>query len=102
MNNDLLTQVYKELEENKKIVESGKINGIPFSFEQLQDAIPIIKRGQYHLITAKTKHSKSQIANKLFVFDTLFYAFEHPELVTPKILYFNCKTRFYLQHKNNV
>lgn len=89
MNNDLLTQVYKELEENKKIVESGKINGIPFSFEQLQDAIPIIKRGQYHLITAKTKHSKSQIANKLFVFDTLFYAFEHPELVTPKILYFN-------------
>lgn len=89
MKEDLLAQVYKELKENKKIVEEGKINGIPFPFEQLQDAIPIIKRGQYHLITAKTKHSKSQLANEMFVFHTLFYAFSHPEHIVPKILYFN-------------
>ena len=57
MKDDLLTQVYQELEENKKAVEEGKINGIPFPLEQFQDCIPIIKRGQYHLITAKTKHS---------------------------------------------
>lgn len=86
---DLLEQVYTELKENKQAVEEGKINGLPFPYEQLRDAIPIIKRGQYHLITAKTKHSKSQLSNELFVFNTLFYAYTHPDLVTPTILYFN-------------
>ena len=85
----LLDKVYKELEENKRNIEEGKINGIPFPFEPLQDCIPIIQRGQYHLITAKTKHSKSQIANYIFVFHVLFYAYKHPEHIIPKILYFN-------------
>lgn len=89
MNDDLLAQVYTEIEENKKAVEEGRINGIPFPFEQLQDAVPIIKRGQYHLVTAKTKAGKSQIASYIYVYNTLFYAYFHPELVTPKILYFN-------------
>ena len=56
MSEDLLTEVYNEIEENKRTVEEGNINGIPFPYKALQDAIPIIKRGQYHLITAKTKH----------------------------------------------
>lgn len=86
---DLLEQVYTELKENKQAVEEGRINGIPFPYEPLQDAIPIIKRGQYHLITAKTKHSKSQFANDTFIFNTLFYAYNHPEYIVPTFLYFN-------------
>lgn len=85
----LLDKVYKLLEENKTNIEEGRINGIPFPFEQMHDCIPIIQHSDYHLVTAKTKHSKSQLSSFIFVFHVLFYAYEHPELLRVKFLYFN-------------
>lgn len=55
--NSLLERVYNLLEENKINIEEGRINGIPFPFEPMQDCIPIIQHSDYHLVTAKTKHS---------------------------------------------
>jgi hypothetical protein len=85
----VLEKIYKELRENKKNIENGNINGIPFPLEQFRDCIPIIQKKQYHLITAKQKNGKSQIANYIFVFQVLLYAYNNPDLITPKILYFN-------------
>ena len=85
----LLDKVYSKIEENKRNIEEGKINGIPFPFPKLRNSIPIIQKGFYFLLTAKTKHSKTQIANYIFVYHVLMYAYKHPEFVIPKILYFN-------------
>ena len=85
----LLDRVYKELEENKRNIEEGKINGVPFPLEQFRDCIPIIQKKQFHLLTAKQKNGKSQIANYVFVYHVLMYAYEHPEFIVPHFLYFN-------------
>lgn len=86
---DLLSRVYAELEENKRNIEEGKINGIPFPLEQFRSYVPIIRKKQFHLVTAKQKHGKSQITNYIFVYHTLLYAYQHPEFIDPYILYFN-------------
>lgn len=54
--NELLDSVYNILKTNKETIESGRINGIPFPFKQMHDCVPILQHGDYHLITAKTKH----------------------------------------------
>ena len=52
----LLDRVYKDLEENKRNIEEGKINGVPFPLEQFKDCVPIIQKKQFHLLTAKQKN----------------------------------------------
>ena len=84
-----LDNVYALLKENKKNIEEGRINGIPFPIPQFSDCYPLIKQGQYILISSITKGSKSQFTNYAFIFETLFYAMEHPDLVRAKFLYFN-------------
>lgn len=84
-----LDNVYELLRTNKQNIEEGKINGIPFPVEQLHSAYPLIKQGQYILISSITKGAKSQFTNYAFVFETLFYAMKHPDLLRVKFLYFN-------------
>lgn len=85
----VLENVYEILETNKKNIEEGKINGIPFPISIFKPIFPVIKQGQYHLVSALTKHSKTQFVNYTFIFHSIFYAFEHPELIRLKVLYFN-------------
>lgn len=84
-----LENVYEILETNKKNIEEGRINGIPFPIQSIRPVFPIIRQGQYHLCSALTKHGKTQFACNAFVFHSVFYAFEHPELMRLKIMYFN-------------
>lgn len=84
-----LDNVYQLLRTNKQNIEEGRINGIPFPIEQFRSVYPLIKQGQYILVSSITKGAKSQFTNYAFLFETLFYAMEHPELVRVKFLYFN-------------
>lgn len=84
-----LNNVYELLKTNKQNIEEGRINGIPFPIEQFHSAYPLIKQGQYILISSITKGAKSQFTNYAFVFETIFYAMQHPDLLRVKFLYFN-------------
>lgn len=84
-----LDNVYELLRTNKQNIEEGKINGIPFPIEQFHSAYPLIKQGQYILISSITKGAKSQFTSYAFLFETLFYAMAHPDLLRVKFLYFN-------------
>lgn len=84
-----LDNVYQLLRTNKQNIEEGRINGIPFPIEQFRSVYPLIKQGQYILISSITKGAKSQFTSYAFLFETLFYAMEHPDLVRVKFLYFN-------------
>lgn len=74
-------------EENKKIVESGGHNHVPFyGFNKLQNYIPGIVPGIMYKITSHMGVGKTQIAKFLFCYQTLAYALKYN--LNFKIIYF--------------
>ena len=81
-------EVIDKLEERRKNAMRGGVNCIPFPFERFRTEIPGIEQEQYVIITANTKVGKSQLANYLYLYSALDYAFEHPERCSVHIIYF--------------
>lgn len=74
---------------NRKRMLSGKLNGYPFPIESFQTEIPVIEQGFYCVVTGQTKASKSKFTNYVFVYAPLMFAYQHPEIMRVKILYWN-------------
>ena len=81
-------EVIDKLEERRKNAMRGGVNCIPFPFERFRTEIPGIEQEQYVIITANTKVGKSQLANYLYLYNALDYAFEHPDRCSVHIIYF--------------
>ncbi len=81
-------EVIDKLEERRKNAMRGGVNCIPFPFERFRTEIPGIEQEQYVIITANTKVGKSQLANYLYLYSALDYAFEHPDRCSVHIIYF--------------
>lgn len=77
------------LERRRNNILMGKVNCIPSPFARFNDDFVGIERGKITIITANTKVGKTQLANYLFVYNALFYAFQNPDKVRLKIMYFN-------------
>lgn len=82
------TAVLENLEKRRLNALNGGVNCIPFPFTRFQNEIPGIEQGQYILVTANQKVGKSQLANYLYVFHALDYAYEHPDQCSVHIIYF--------------
>ena len=80
--------VIDNLEERRKNLMRGGVNCIPLPFERFRSEVPGIEQGQYVVITANQKTGKTQIANYLYLFKTLDYAFEHQDRCSVHIIYF--------------
>lgn len=74
-------------ERKRRIVEGG-VNCIPSPFPNFRNDYPGVEQGKYYLVSGAAKSAKTQIANLLFVYNPLLYAYEHPEQVKLKIFYF--------------
>ena len=72
-------KILDNLKERKQRVESGKYNCLPFPFERFRIFFPGIEQGQFLLVTANEKVGKSKFSDFLFVYETIFFAIEHPE-----------------------
>lgn len=83
----LIQRVLKTAEERRERILSGKVNCIPSPFKTFRYDFPGVELGTYYLVSGASKASKSKIANFLFLFNTILYAYEHPELVRLKIFY---------------
>lgn len=79
--------VYENLVKRRERVLSGKYNCIPFPFPRFRASFPGIEQGKYIIVTANQKVGKSKFADKMFVYDPIFFAMSHPELKV-KVLYF--------------
>lgn len=76
------------IEEQKNNIEDGKINGIPFAIKEVRKELPCITRGSFVGITAGSKGAKTQLMNNIIIFNSILYAYEHPDLLRVKILFF--------------
>ena len=66
---------------------SGLYNCIPFPFPRFKIFLPGTQMGKYIICTANQKVGKTKFCDFVYVYETLFFIMEHPE-VRVKILYF--------------
>ena len=82
-------EIIQHLAERRQRVLDGKVNCIPSPFPRFSRDFVGIEKKKYYCITANTKIGKTQIANYIFVYHAIMYAYEHPEQVRVKIYYYN-------------
>ena len=85
---ELVNRVLKSLEARRQNILNGNINCIPSPFKRFSEDFPGIEQGKYYLISASTKVGKTQLANYLFLYNSVMYAYKHPDKVALRILYF--------------
>lgn len=79
--------VMNYLKERKKRAESGKYNCIPWPFKRFKEFLPGTEMGKYIIVTANQKVCKTKFCDFVFVYETIFFLMEHPE-VKVKMFYF--------------
>lgn len=79
----------KQIKENKKIVDNGGFNLIPFhkSFPKLSKFVPGLIRGVQYKILSYTGIGKSKLLKKLFIHEPFRFVKENPKY-TLKIIFF--------------
>lgn len=83
----LIQRVLKNAKERREKILSGKVNCIPSPFKTFRYDFPGVELGTYYLVSGGAKSSKSKITNFLFLFNSILYAYHHPELVRLKVFY---------------
>lgn len=83
-----ISDVLENLEKRRENVMKGGTNCIPFPFTRFKAEVPGIEQGTYAIVTASMKTGKTQLANFLYVFNALDYAFENPTKCSVHIIYF--------------
>ena len=83
----LIDRVLHIAEERRERILSGKVNCIPSPFHTFRYDFPGVELGTYYLVSGAAKSSKSKITNFLFLFNTVLYAYYHPDLVRLKVFY---------------
>ena len=85
---ELIKRVIEGLEERRNNIINGNINSIPSPFKRFSSDFVGIEQGQYVVVTAPTKGSKSQFTNFMYVFTPILYAYNNPDKIDLKIIYF--------------
>ena len=75
------------LRERKERAESGKYNCIPWPFPRFREILPGTEMGKFIIVTANQKVCKTKFCDFVFVYETIFFLMQHPE-VKVKIFYF--------------
>lgn len=84
----LVNRILDNLEERRQRVLSGGINCIPLPFPSFRRDFPGIEQGKFYLMSGSSKSGKSQIANYLFLYTPILYAYHHPDKLKVKVFYF--------------
>ena len=85
----LIKRVREELQERRLRLLSGKINCIPSPFPRFSEDFIGLEKHQVITVTSVTKGGKSQFCSFTFLFHPILYAFQNPDKVRVKVLYFN-------------
>lgn len=85
---DNFDRAIEKLKIRRQRVIDGLINCIPLPFPRLRVWLPGIEKKRYIIATANQKVGKSKFVDYVFVYESIFYAIQHPEQLRLKILYF--------------
>ena len=66
---------------------SGLYNCIPWPFPRFRQFLPGTQMGKFIIVTANQKVCKTKFCDFVYVYETLFFIMQHPE-VKVKIFYF--------------
>lgn len=81
-------RVLGNLKRRRDKLLNGGINSIPSPFLRFSDDFIGVEQGKYYVVTSTTKGAKTQFASFVFVFQTILYAYHHPEQLRLKIFYY--------------
>ena len=84
----LTDRVLLSLKERREKILSGGINCIPSPFKNFRRSFPGIEQGKYYLVSGASKSAKTQIANYLFLYTPILYAYNNPDKLRLRIFYF--------------
>lgn len=82
-------EIIDHLHERRDNLLTGKVNCIPSPFKRFTRDFVGVEQGKYYSCSANTKVGKTQVANFIFVYSTVWYAFCNQDKVRLKIMYFN-------------
>ena len=85
----LFSRVYETIVNKRERILSGKINSIPWGLPRFEESSPGIEQGKYYQITAQSKAGKTQLADALFVFNTVKQIIDDNLDIRLKIFYFS-------------
>ena len=81
------TNIKRFLIEKRERALNGLYNCIPLPFQRFRTFFPGTQMSKYIIVTANQKIGKTKFCDFLYIYETLFFIMEHPE-VKVKILYF--------------
>ena len=84
----LIKRVLSTLSERRDKVLSGNINSIPSPFKRFSNDFIGVEQGRLYLVTSYTKVGKTQFSSYLFLYNTILYAYRHPDQIRVKIFYY--------------
>ena len=80
----LIQRVLTNLEERRQRILKGEINSIPSPFS----IFPGIEQAMYYLVSGASKGGKTQIANYLFLYTPILYAYYNPDKLRVRVFFF--------------
>ena len=69
------------IEARRNKVLSGEVNCIPTPFPRFSEQFPGIEQGKFYLVSGASKASKTQIMNYLFLYNTVLFAYNNPNIL---------------------
>ena len=84
----LRDRVIYNLEERRQRVLDGGINSIPTPFRRFSEDFIGVEQGKFYCVTASTKVGKTTFASFLFLYNSIFYAYENPDKMKLKVFYY--------------
>jgi hypothetical protein len=91
--NSLFQRVYKNLENRRQRLITGKVNCIPWGFPRFEEESPGIEKGKYFLMSANQKVGKTQITDWLFVYSPILQILDNDLNIKLKIFYFSLEIK---------
>lgn len=84
----LRDRVYSNLVKRRNNLLEGGMNSIPSPFKRFSEDFIGVEPATYYCCTSFTKGGKSQFVSNVFIYNSLIQAYENPDKIAVKILYF--------------
>ena len=85
----LFNRVYDDIKRRRQRILDGQINCIPCTFKRFSDEWPGVEQQKMYGVTGQQKAGKTQLTDKMFLYDPFFYAFNNRDKIRLKIKYFS-------------
>lgn len=85
---NLIDRTLKHLRTRREKVLKGGVNCIPSPHKRFRRDFVGVEQKKYYLITAHEKSGKTQLFSHLFLYNSLEYAYTHPDKIRLKVFYY--------------